>query len=158
VVRDLSKRAGPDRTHRGVRHEAEALSEALKTLHGPIGDFDRESTVGVQSFRERDALAQSIEHVEVALRVLGDDHVEAVRAEVDGGDGFDRLALHRREPAIRRARWNTERATSSRARCASGHGRDDAAESKRNERSVESMETCARAYRVAMRSTIASDR
>jgi hypothetical protein len=55
-----------------------------------VAGLGRQALVAVESGAELHLLAQSVDHVELPVFEAGDDHVEAVRAEIDRGDVIER--------------------------------------------------------------------
>ncbi len=94
LVRQLAHRARADRAYGLAGHEPQSLPEALQALERALRDFLVEVAALAESFGESDALAEAIEQMELGVEILRHHHVEAVRPEVDGGNGLDRLARH----------------------------------------------------------------
>ncbi len=94
AILQLAQRARPDGANGLPRHEPEALPESMQALERALAHFGMQHPVRRQSFRERNPFAQPIEQVQMAVHVLGHHHVEAVRPEVDGGDGLDGFRGH----------------------------------------------------------------
>jgi hypothetical protein len=89
VVR-LAQRAGADGAHAAGRHHAQALAETLQALQGALDGALCQPLRGIEPVGQRDALAQPVEHHELPVDVLGDNHVETVRTQIDGRDGLVR--------------------------------------------------------------------
>ncbi len=95
----LAQGAGSDRAHASRRLFAQALAETLQTGERSLTDLFLEPFGLVEALGERNAFAQAIEHHQLPVDVLRDDHVEAVRSQIDGRDC---LALRRSCAQLRR--------------------------------------------------------
>jgi hypothetical protein len=96
AIVELAERRRADGTHGLPRHEPQALAEAPETIEGALRHGVVETTVLRQALGERHPLAQAVEQMEVSMRILRHHHVEAVRPEVDRGDGLNRPIRHAR--------------------------------------------------------------
>jgi hypothetical protein len=81
-----SQCVGADDTHTIRVHITQSLAEALKTRDGPRRDLFVYASVFFDAGRETHHLAQSIDDDELAVRVTRDDHMKAVRPQVDSGE------------------------------------------------------------------------
>jgi hypothetical protein len=68
------------------RHVAHALAETTQTFERPLLCRRRQPSGLVESGGQLHHLAQSVEHSQFTPARSGDDHVKAVRAEIDRGD------------------------------------------------------------------------
>jgi hypothetical protein len=65
---------------------AQPLSETLEARECTRGDVPVEPPLLVHAGSEADHLAKSIDHDQLTVGVAGDDQVETVGAEIDGGE------------------------------------------------------------------------
>jgi hypothetical protein len=77
-------------------HGPQTLPESLETAQGPIGRRVVEPAAVAETGREAHHFTQSIEDDELAMRVPRDDHMETVRAQIDGSEhvGHGTTARH----------------------------------------------------------------
>jgi hypothetical protein len=87
AVAHLPQGVGADRAHRVVRQGAQALAEARQAVQGALLRLDGELLALVQAGAQAHALAQAVDDLELTVVQVGDDHVKAVGAEIDRGDG-----------------------------------------------------------------------
>src|SRR5690606_25885013 len=66
-------------------HVGKSLAESLQALDRPLDRSALKTALLVEPGRETDHLTQTIDDHELPVRITGDDHMEAVRAEIDGG-------------------------------------------------------------------------
>ena len=79
----LAQRVGADDAHALGAHVAQALAEALEALQRALRRFAAQAALFVEARGEANHLAQAVDDDELPVVVTGDDHVKAVRAEVD---------------------------------------------------------------------------
>src|ERR1019366_9668548 len=95
----LAQRVGTDDTHAIGVYVAQALAKTLQTRKRPRCGFLVDTAVLLDTGGNTHHLAQAINDDELAVRVARDDHVEAVRPQVDSGEniwnGLSREALAR---------------------------------------------------------------
>ena len=80
----LAQRIGPDHAHRLRAHCPKPLAEALQRGDGAVDGILVEAPLRIEAGGEADHLAQPVDDRDLAVRVARDDHVKAVRTEVDG--------------------------------------------------------------------------
>src|SRR6202022_892960 len=82
-------------THAVRMHVFQALTETLQTRERACGDLLVDASVLFNARSKANHLAQPIDNDELAVRVTRDDHVKAVRPEIDRsedvGDGAGRI-------------------------------------------------------------------
>ena len=71
------------------------LAEALQGFDGALAGGAAQPALGVQPVGQLHHLAQAIDDHRLSALGAGDDHVEAVRAEIDGGDVFGKMTQQR---------------------------------------------------------------
>src|SRR5882757_8154469 len=81
-----TQRVGADDADAIRVHVTQALAETLEASDGACGHLFVGASVFLNAGAEADHLAQSIDDDELAMRVARNDHVKAVRPEVDGGE------------------------------------------------------------------------
>src|SRR5690606_22149298 len=94
----LAQRVRTDDAHAFRSHVPQSLAEALQALQCALRRLPPQPALLIEPRAEPDALAQSIQDDDLAVRVARDDHVEAVGPEVYGGDGVG-------NPGARHAAW-----------------------------------------------------
>jgi hypothetical protein len=86
-VARLAQRVGPDHAHGTARQVTHPLAELLeagqRTGHGLVADV----VVEIETGGKAHGLAHAVDDPEAVILGAGDDHVEAVRTEVDGCQG-----------------------------------------------------------------------
>ena len=83
-----AQRVGAHRPHLAPAQTAQSLPEPPQARQGALAGLGGQPTVLVQPRRELQLLAELIDHLQrPAVADLRDDHVEAVGAQVDGGQG-----------------------------------------------------------------------
>ena len=89
---------GADHAHAVGAHGAQALTEALETAQGAFRRGIVQPPAAVQARGQAHHLAQPVQNDELAVRMTRHDHVEAVGAQIDGGEhvGDDTAAAHLR--------------------------------------------------------------
>jgi len=119
-----AQRVGTDHAHAVRRQLAQTLTEALKAGQGARLGLARQLAVGAEAGGEAHGFTQPVQHLQLAVVLARDQHVETVGAEIDRGH----LGRHRhtggfrfRTPrSARRSLLHSARATvhSSRAQTA----------------------------------------
>ncbi len=99
AVAHLAHRVGAHGTHRAVLQVAQPLTEALQARQRSDLRLRIELALRIESVREHDELAQLVDDVDAPVDDLRDEHVETVRAEVDGGDVVRGTRSHARSEA-----------------------------------------------------------
>ena len=107
----------------------ETLVEAAQAVQGPGRRLGRDTTRRVQAGSQSHHLPDPVEYGDLAIAPAGDDHMETVGTQIDGGD--DRrvvLRRHREAPPpagghLRRRRTIRSRRSSTRWDCGSRTGR-----------------------------------
>ncbi|MNR12147.1 hypothetical protein D3C85_1284870 [compost metagenome] len=88
---------GADDAHRAFGQTGDHLGEAAQAIQAALHGFLAEVACLVQARRQLHLVAEPFQDADLAVVGLGHHHVEAVRAEVDGGDqgrDFGRLLRH----------------------------------------------------------------
>ena len=85
AVRD-AQRVGAHHAHAAGAHVTQALAEALKAGERPRRHVLVDAAVFGHAGRKSHHLAQPVDDDQLAVRVARDHHVEAVGAQVDGGE------------------------------------------------------------------------
>ena len=77
-------------------HGAQTLAESFEAAQCALGRGVVEPAAVAHAGGQANHFAQSIEDDELAVRIARDDHVEAVGAQIDGGEhvGHDSTAAH----------------------------------------------------------------
>src|SRR5882757_3447733 len=79
-----TQRVGADHADAIRVHVTQALAETLEASDGACGHLFVDASVFLNAGAEANHLAQSIDDDELAMRITRNDHVKAVRTEVDG--------------------------------------------------------------------------
>ena len=85
---DLAHGIGADSTDILRRQGAESLGEAFQTGQGPLSHLGEQTFVLGQTLSKPYRLTQTIDDLQMAVFDLHYNEMEAVGAQVDGGDGF----------------------------------------------------------------------
>ena len=85
-VAQLAHRVGRHGAYPTGLEAGQALAEAGQTLECGFAPFGRQRAILLQSGCQAHAFAQAVDHAQFAMRVAGNDEVEAVRADVGSGD------------------------------------------------------------------------
>jgi hypothetical protein len=80
----LAQRVGADGAHALGAHVTQTLAEALEALQRAQHRLAVEPALLVEPRGETHRFAQAVDDHQLPVRVPGHDHVEAVRAQVDG--------------------------------------------------------------------------
>ncbi|MCY1355898.1 hypothetical protein D9M69_423360 [compost metagenome] len=97
AVVGFAQGVGADDAHGAFRQAGDHLGEAAQAIQAALHGFLAEVAGLVQACRQLNLVAEPFQDTDLAMVGLGHHHVEAVRAEVDGGDqgrDFGRLLRH----------------------------------------------------------------
>jgi hypothetical protein len=86
-----AQRVGADGTHVVRRHVPQPLPEAFQHLEGAVAGFLVQLILVVQARGEAHGVAHAVDDGELPVDDAGNLQVEAVRAEVDGGNDLGRV-------------------------------------------------------------------
>jgi hypothetical protein len=87
AVPGTAQRVRPDGADVRRVEPSQALAQARQTVQCPLLSRLVEPALGIEAGGDAHRLADAIDHHQVLLDRAGDDHVKAVRAEIDRGDG-----------------------------------------------------------------------
>jgi hypothetical protein len=83
AVARLPQRVGADDAQLLGRDLSQSLAEARQAIKRALLRHFGQPVAAVETGSQLHHLAQSVEHLHLAVRQAGDDHVKTVRAEVD---------------------------------------------------------------------------
>ncbi|MNP28510.1 hypothetical protein D3C76_1214780 [compost metagenome] len=86
AVARLAQGVGAHHPYRARRHAADELGEALQAVEAALHGFLAEQAFLADAGGQLDFLAKPLKDADLAVVGLGQDHVETVGAEVEGGD------------------------------------------------------------------------
>ena len=82
----FAQRVGADDAHRALRQAIDHLCEQAQAIEPALHGFGAELAILVDTGGQLNLVADALENADFTAIGLGQDHVEAVRAQVDGGD------------------------------------------------------------------------
>ena len=88
AVARLAQGVGADHAYVPRRQVADTLAEALEAGQRPGGDGWREAVVGGETLGETHRLLVPVHDLQTVTVIVGDDQVEAVGTEIEGGVGL----------------------------------------------------------------------
>lgn len=86
AVARFTQGVGADDAHRACRHAVDQLGKTLEAFQASLHGFFAELALIVDAGGQLNLLAEPLENADLGVVCLGHDHVEAVGAQVDGGD------------------------------------------------------------------------
>ena len=90
TVACLPQSIGTDDTQTGRRNVAQSLAKTREAVECPLLRFSRQPVMAVETRGELNHFAQAVENLHVPVGDAGNDHVKAVRTEVDRRDKIRR--------------------------------------------------------------------
>ncbi|MCY1293421.1 hypothetical protein D9M70_426800 [compost metagenome] len=86
AVARFAQRVGADHAHRALGHAVDQLGETAQAIEAALHGVFAEQALLVDAGGQLHLLPEPLQDADLAVIGLGQDDVEAVRAQIDGGD------------------------------------------------------------------------